>query len=214
VDGRDEPGHDGKEHGASGDAGRRLRRPARGCAVSTLPEVYRIAFSVAAASLVSLHSDSRVEGAFMRAVFLSGVAVVALSLAGCATVTRGTTNQVQFVSEPSGAEVRTSLQQSCTTPCTLSFSRKDEFNVTFSRPGYQSETVFVRTQVAGAGAAGFAGNLVVGGVVGMGVDAATGSTLEHVPNPVSVTLRPAGGGSRGRGPRGAPISSRADEPQS
>ncbi len=58
----------------------------------------------------------------------------------------------------------------------------------------------VRTQVASAGAAGFAGfagNILLGGIIGMGADAATGATLEHVPNPVSATLvpisRPPGG---------------------
>jgi hypothetical protein len=35
------------------------------------------------------------------------------------------------------------------------------------------------------------GNAVVGGVVGMAVDAASGATLEHCPNPVAVTLQPA-----------------------
>jgi hypothetical protein len=36
-------------------------------------------------------------------------AALALTTAACATVTRGTTNQVQFISEPAGAEVKTSL---------------------------------------------------------------------------------------------------------
>jgi hypothetical protein len=48
----------------------------------------------------------------------------------------------------------------------------------------------VSTRIAGAGAAGFAGNILVGGLVGMGVDAATGSTLEHFPNPVLASLVP------------------------
>ena len=56
--------------------------------------------------------------------------------------------------------------------------------------GYKPQEVPVKTQIAGAGAAGFAGNILLGGVVGMGVDAATGSTLEHVPNPVHVALEP------------------------
>jgi len=111
-------------------------------------------------------------------------------VSGCATVTRGTTDQVQLLSEPPGAEARTSMGHQCVTPCTLQFSRKDEFTVTFSKPGYREQQVAVTTQIAGAGAAGFAGNVVLGGVVGMGVDAATGSTLEHVPNPVSVVLDP------------------------
>ncbi|MDP2581055.1 hypothetical protein Q8W37_14030 [Shimia thalassica] len=36
----------------------------------------------------------------------------------------------------------------------------------------------------GSGGAALAGNILVGGIVGIGVDAATGSTLDHVPNPV------------------------------
>ena len=46
----------------------------------------------------------------------------------------------------------------------------------------------MQTRVAGSGAAGFAGNVIIGGVVGMVADAATGATLEHYPNPVGVTL--------------------------
>ncbi|WP_246529545.1 hypothetical protein [Microvirga zambiensis] len=48
----------------------------------------------------------------------------------------------------------------------------------------------VQTRVAGSGAAGFAGNVLIGGLVGMGVDAATGATLEHFPNPVNASLAP------------------------
>lgn len=119
------------------------------------------------------------------------ISLAGFSLAGCATVTRGTTNQMQIVSEPSGATARTSMGHQCVTPCTVQVGRKDEFSVVFTHPGYEEQSVNVRTQLAGAGAAGFAGNVLVGGIVGMGVDAATGSTLEHVPNPVSVVLRPA-----------------------
>ena len=74
----------------------------------------------------------------------------AVFLCGCATVTRGTTNQIQIFSEPSDADVRTSLNQSCRTPCTLQVTRKDEFTVTISKPGYITQDVPVRTQVAGA----------------------------------------------------------------
>jgi hypothetical protein len=69
-------------------------------------------------------------------------------------------------------------------------SRKDEFSVTVSKPGYTDEVIQVKTQLAGAGAAGLVGNVIVGGVIGIGVDAVTGSTLEHVPNPVKAALQP------------------------
>jgi len=111
------------------------------------------------------------------------------ALAGCATVTRGLTNQIQITSEPTGAEVRTSLSHTCTTPCTLTVDRKAEFSVVYTLPGYKEQTIEVKTALAGAGAAGFAGNVLVGGVVGMGVDAATGATLEHMPNPVHAILQ-------------------------
>lgn len=127
-------------------------------------------------------------GVAMRSIVL--LCSSALLLGGCATVTRGTTSQVQIDSDPPGAQVRTSLNHTCTAPCTIQVSRKDEFAVTFSLPGYRDERVDVKTQIAGAGAAGFAGNVIVGGVVGMGVDAVTGSTLEHVPNPVRAVLQP------------------------
>jgi hypothetical protein len=109
-------------------------------------------------------------------------------LGACATITRGTTSQLQIMSEPSGASVRTSLNQSCTTPCTLNLGRRDELSVVISMPGFADQTVDVKTRVAGAGAAGLVGNVIVGGVIGLGADVVTGAALEHFPNPVSVTL--------------------------
>lgn len=122
----------------------------------------------------------------------AAMAACALVLAGCASITRGWNNQLQFSSDPPEATLRTSLGHQCVTPCTLQIGRKDEFTAIFSKQGFQTVEVPVRTQIAGAGAAGFAGNIVLGGVVGMGVDAASGATLEHCPNPVSVRLRPIG----------------------
>ncbi|PLX36812.1 MAG: translation initiation factor 2 [Hyphomicrobiales bacterium] len=123
---------------------------------------------------------------------LHALAATALVLGGCATVTRGTTNDVTFLSTPSGAEVRTSTGRVCTTPCTLKIDRKEEFVATFTAPDYPPVEVEVVTKVANAGAAGFAGNVLAGGVIGMGVDAATGSTLEHVPNPIHIDFTKGG----------------------
>lgn len=121
-----------------------------------------------------------------------GVLAVGLALSGCASITRGWNEQMQFSSVPSEANVRTSMGFQCLTPCTLQVGRKDEFTVVFSKAGYETKEVQVRTQVAGGGAAGFAGNVLLGGVVGMGVDVASGAALEHCPNPVSVTLKRVG----------------------
>ena len=126
----------------------------------------------------------------MRFVLIVLVVLAPMGLGGCASVTRGWSEQMQINSQPEGAEVRTSLNQQCVTPCTLTVQRKDEFSVSFAKPGYQPQTVQVTTRVAGGGAAGFAGNILVGGIIGMGVDAASGATLEHFPNPVVAVLQP------------------------
>ncbi len=131
----------------------------------------------------------------MRIIVLGAVALL---LGSCASVTRGTTNQVQINSSPPEAQARTSMGHVCITPCTLQFSRKDEFTVLFTKAGFHSVEIPVKTQIAGAGAAGFVGNAVIGGVVGMAVDATTGATLEHVPNPVTATMIPL---KRGEQPR-------------
>lgn len=98
---------------------------------------------------------------------------------------------VSFTSEPPGAAVATTTNRFCpSTPCALDIPRSEEFDATFTKPGFRPQTVPVRTAIAGKGAAGFAGNVLLGGVVGMGVDAYTGAALDHTPNSVIVTLVP------------------------
>ncbi|WP_205826866.1 hypothetical protein [Mesorhizobium zhangyense] len=75
-------------------------------------------------------------------------------------------------------------------PCTVEVSRKTEFTAYAEKVGYKSGSLFVGTDVGGGGAAGFAGNIILGGVIGMGVDAATGATLDHFPNPAHMVLQP------------------------
>jgi hypothetical protein len=50
---------------------------------------------------------------------------------------------MQFESEPAGAEARTSVGQSCRTPCSVAVSAT-EFSVTFTLAGYQPQTVPVK----------------------------------------------------------------------
>jgi hypothetical protein len=90
------------------------------------------------------------------------IAIIAITMivSGCATITRGTTTQIQIHSNPPEAQARTSMGFTCVTPCTLQVSRKDEFTVIITKPNYHTVEVPVRTQVAGAGAAGFAGNII------------------------------------------------------
>lgn len=114
-----------------------------------------------------------------------------LALSACATVTRGTNTTWTVETEPSGASVKTSNQFACdATPCTFKMPRKSEFGVTISKDGYKTWTGQVTTRVSGAGGAGMAGNVLVGGVIGAGVDVATGAMLDLEPNPLVIKLEP------------------------
>lgn len=129
--------------------------------------------------------------------------LVACTLGGCASVIRGGDEQVAFVSNPAGASLALSNGLACPqTPCDLKLSRKDDFTATFSKQGYRPESVRVVSHVSGGGVAAGAGNIIAGGIIGVGVDAYTGANLDHSPNPVEVILAPAGSTPRA----GKPVS--------
>jgi hypothetical protein len=122
-----------------------------------------------------------------------GVVALAAALGGCASVTRGTSENISISSTPSGAEATiTGLEvpTACITPCAIIAKRNADITVTFAKNGYEPEVVQLTKEVPGTGAAGFAGNIIAGGLIGMGVDAATGAAQDHKPNPVMVTMRP------------------------
>ncbi len=122
---------------------------------------------------------------------IAGLFLVISSLAACATVTRGTNDAWVVNTDPSGASVTTSNGHYCaSTPCAIQMSRKSEFTAEIKKPGYKTASVSVSHKTAGAGAAGIAGNVLVGGVIGIGVDMVTGASQDLVPNPVSIKLEP------------------------
>jgi hypothetical protein len=81
--------------------------------------------------------------------------------------------------------------------------RSADITVTINKDGYEPQMIPLTKEIPGTGAAGFAGNILAGGLIGMGVDAATGAAQDHKPNPVIVTLQPL-----------VPAPSRAERPRS
>jgi hypothetical protein len=149
---------------------------------------------------------------------LVALALIACALSGCASATRGWQEQLTVTSTPAGAQAEIISAQAgqpqsapaadersgavapapvgpqapvvCTTPCVVQIKRNDDITVRVSMPGYETAVVPLTKELAQGGAVGFAGNVLLGGVVGMAVDAASGATLDHKPNPVIVTLQP------------------------
>jgi hypothetical protein len=131
------------------------------------------------------------------------IVALAATLGGCASVTRGATENISIASTPAGAEATISgleVPTACVTPCAVVAKRSADISISFAKPGFETELVTLTKEVPATGAAGFAGNIIAGGLIGMGVDAATGAALDHKPNPVIVTLRPTAPAARSRKP--------------
>lgn len=126
---------------------------------------------------------------FKRIITLS----LLLLLTACASVTRGTREEFVINSDPEGAKAILSSGQTCITPCTLKLKRKQSFSVRFEKDGFIPTEATVDSHIAAAGAAGFAGNVLVGGIIGAGVDVYSGATKALSPNPLTVAMAPASG---------------------
>ncbi len=118
---------------------------------------------------------------------LVGLLMVAVS--GCATVTRGTTDVLEIQTDPAGAQVETTNGYSCaSTPCALEMDRDSELVVNITKDGCKPVAMNVTHETADAGAAGVAGNILAGGIIGLAVDAGSGASQDLVPNPVVAKL--------------------------
>jgi hypothetical protein len=92
------------------------------------------------------------DGTDMNRVIL--IVASGLTLAGCASGGMGGSDwlpkfepkpvDVQFQSQPVGAEAKTSTGQTCQTPCALPMPPDKDFQVTFSLAGYQPQTISVQ----------------------------------------------------------------------
>jgi hypothetical protein len=137
-------------------------------------------------------------------VRLALAAAIAAPCLGCASVTRGTTENISIASTPAGATAEVTgldIPMACVTPCVVQAKRNADIIVTINKEGFEPQTIPLTKEVPGTGAAGFAGNILAGGLIGMGVDAATGAAQDHRPNPVIVTLQPIAPATRPARPR-------------
>ncbi len=130
-------------------------------------------------------------GAQMKMIQALSVAALAMTVGGCATILRGTEQDFTIVSTPPGATAKLSTGETCVTPCDLRLPRKQGFDVSFTMDGYESGAAHIASGWSSGGTQTFIiGNIILGGLIGMGVDASNGSTRDLYPNPLEVTLVP------------------------
>jgi len=126
-----------------------------------------------------------------KAVMLLAAVCGSVSLGGCATILDGTTQEITVNTNPSGAECVFTRQDReiariSTTPAATNI-RKSKYDITIicNKPGYQTATYLNKS----GNAAATVGNLALGGLIGWGVDSATGSDNKY-DSPVNITLVP------------------------
>lgn len=117
-------------------------------------------------------------------LLLLGVCVLS---SGCASILHGTTQEVSVSSNPSGAKVKADGNDAGETPAKLKLKRKTDHILVFTKEGYEQEQRTLMHVISGA----VCGNIIAGGLIGWGVDAATGAQYKLVPETVHVDLKPA-----------------------
>jgi PEGA domain len=125
----------------------------------------------------------------IRTVARGAVAVFfALVAGGCATIINGTTQPIAITSTPNGARVTVDDKDtSYTTPANVELERGRDHMLTFHLDGYQDETFAIKHSMSAV----VAGNILGGGLIGWGVDAADGAQDKLTPETVQITLNPA-----------------------
>jgi hypothetical protein len=110
-----------------------------------------------------------------------------ISTSGCATIVSGTKQKVEFSSTPSGAAVAVD-GGTYTTPCEVKLSRGKNHDVEFSLPDYLP----VKHQILRTTNGWAFGNILLGGLIGLMVDYATGAVNDLAPERMHVELVTAG----------------------
>jgi hypothetical protein len=102
----------------------------------------------------------------------------------CATIVHGVNQPVNFNSQPSGATVTIDGNKLDKTPCLLELERKNSHLVEITLEGYETKTIQIKKKLSGW----VAGNILLGGLIGLAIDAITGAMYKLEPEFVSVEL--------------------------
>lgn len=111
--------------------------------------------------------------------------LICLALNGCASIINGTRQSVGISSNPSGATAKDDEGNVCITPCSFNLKRRRDHNIVIEKQGYEPAGQAVVSSASGW----LWGNLVFGGVIGLGVDFAAGGAWKLRPEVVSVELK-------------------------
>mgnify|MGYP003575143985 FL=1 len=113
-----------------------------------------------------------------------GLSIV-LSTTSCATIFTGTKDSITFTTTPEGAKVIHKGVEKCLTPCTAEIPRGlGKQMVMFQKEGFETKEVKLTKTFNPVTLL----NILLGGAIGVGIDAATGSLTKYSPKNYTVDL--------------------------
>jgi hypothetical protein len=124
----------------------------------------------------------------MKLPAVAAVAALGVALSGCATIIEGTTQPVSVSTTPEEGAACTLTNSEgtwyLTSPgSTTVHKTKNDMTIDCTKSGFEPGHVVAISHFGGT----TAGNILLGGIVGLGVDAASGANY-HYDNPITVPL--------------------------
>lgn len=117
---------------------------------------------------------------------LSFSLVLSLALSSCCTIVNGKYDDVNVSSNVTGATVKVDGMEKGKTPCVVEVRRTAGQTMTVEKKGYETHS----TQLTASASGWLFGNIFAGGIIGLFVDAATGSWVDVEPDSVNANLTP------------------------
>jgi hypothetical protein len=121
----------------------------------------------------------------LRRITVLATCIAAPFLSGCATIIKGSHQEIPVASDPLNASVLVDGVRQGYTPTKLNLARKGTYVVSLELEGHESESITVKPSIGGA----VAGNIIAGGLIGWGVDAGTGAQYNLHPDSINIRLR-------------------------
>jgi PEGA domain. len=118
-------------------------------------------------------------------LLLSALVLMSLVFTNCATIIHGSRQNISISSNPSKAVVVIDNVDKGMTPVTVRLTRKDHHTIQINLAGYLPYETKLTSKVDGW----IVGNIVFGGLIGLAIDAASGSMYRLTPDQIQAELR-------------------------
>ena len=142
---------------------------------------------------------------FIRAILTTFLLALSSVVSGCATIVHlGGNEELNVSSEPAGAKVVIDGTERGVTPLATKVERKKDHAVVLTKEGFEENQSRVESHLSWW----VAGNVILGGLVGILVDVLSGGGYTIEPDAVAVTLKPI----EGVAPYAAPTLSSLTQP--